>query len=68
MEDTLLEIPSDEEELGQAKTPPRNSVAKFKSIVPDMVRKKLDSSKLLPKDMSSLCSDFDRLVIHLATK
>ena len=58
---TLLEIPSEEEELGQAKTPPRNSVAKFESIVPDMVRKKLDSGKLLPKDMSSLCSDFDRL-------
>ena len=37
-------------------------------MVPDMVRKKLDSSKLLPKDMSSLCSDFDKLVIHLATK
>ena len=65
---TLLEIPSEEEELGQAKTPPRNSVAKFESIVPDMVRKKLDSGKLLPKDMSSLCSDFDKLVIHLATK
>ena len=59
----LREIPSDEEEIGQARTLPCKNVAKFKSIVTDVIRDKLDSWKLIPKEMSSLCSDFEKLMI-----
>ena len=64
----LCKIPSDEEEIGQARTLPCKNVAKFESIVPDVIRDKLDSRKLIPKEMSSLCSDFEKLMIHSVTK
>ena len=64
----LLVIPSEEEEIGQARTLPCKNVAKFESIVPDVIRDKLDSRKLIPKEMSSLCSDCKKLMIHSVTK
>jgi len=67
----LFETASDEEDLGEDRVlQNKNAVfesstkgQKFKGVYPD-VNQYLKTDKLIPKEMSSLCSDLSNLILH----
>ena len=64
----LLELDSDDEEIGQGKPLTTNKCMKFSNVKNPVVSSVLNSSNLLSKELISLSSDLERLLMYSATQ
>ena len=65
---TLLELDSEDEELGQEKPLVTNKYLKFANVQRDDVRSVLDSKSLLSKEANMLSQDLDKLIFYSGTQ
>ena len=65
---SMLELDSDDEEIGQGKPLVINKFSKFGYMYSNSVHKLVNSKSLLSSEASSLGPDLDRLIAHSGTK
>ena len=65
---TLLELDSEDEELGQEKPLVTNKYLKFANVQNDDVKSVLDSKSLLSKEANMLSQDLDKLIFYSGTQ
>ena len=59
---------SEDESLGQERERPINTCSKFSSMYNDNIPAFVRPSELIPKEMSSLCSALENLLMYSASK
>ena len=64
----LLELDSEDEELGQEKPLVTNKYLKFANVQRDDVRSVLDSKSLLSREANMLSQDLDKLILYSGTQ
>ena len=64
----LFDVGSDDDDIGQETTTVINCNSKFSGIGNKKILSVLKSSELLPAETSSLCKDFEKLILYSATK
>ena len=65
---SLLELDSEDEELGQEKPLVTNKYLKFANVQRDDVRSVLDSKSLLSKEANMLSQELDKLILYSGTQ
>ena len=64
----LFDVGSDDDDIGQETTTVINCNSKFSGIGNKKISSVLKSRELLPAETSSLCKDFEKLILYSATK
>ena len=59
---------SEDKSLGQERESSINTCSQFSSVYNDNIRAFVKPSELIPKEMSSLCSDLENLLMYSASK